>query len=146
MQKGKKQCCQPFRSRSQLCLRSWLEYSKIWMGYLPIIALLQAKILASLKIMSDMLTKSVSARIVSGRKRLKKRPVTTLNHSICILSCCVRSENSIKQPGHYMEKWKSRWHTAIVILHTDSSLRPEWQNKDISTTIDMTSVNWYITS
>ena len=41
--------------------------------------------------------------VVSGRKSVKKWPVTTWNHSISILSCSVRSENSIKRPGHYME-------------------------------------------
>ena len=65
--------------------------------------------------------------VVSGRKGVQKRPVTTWNHSICILSCSVRAENSIKRPGHNMEKWKSRQHTAIVTLITDSSLRSEWQ-------------------
>ena len=68
--------------------------------------------------------------VVSGRKGGKKCPVTTWNHSISILSCCVRAENSIKRPGHNMEKWKSRWHTAIVTLFTDSSLRSEWQDED----------------
>ena len=43
------------------------------------------------------------------------------------------------------EKWKSRWHTAIVTLFTESSPCPKWQNKDVSTTLDMTSVKWYVT-
>ena len=42
-----------------------------------------------------------------------------------------------KRPGHYMKKWKSRQHTAIVTLLTDSSLRSEWQDKDISVSIRM---------
>ena len=76
--------------------------------------------------------------VVSGRKEVKKRPVTTWNRSISILSCCVRAENSIKRPDHDMEKWKNRWHTAIVTLLTDSSLRSEWQNKDASAALRMT--------